>query len=197
MLSLIGCGNSNFDKLEGTGFSYQIGAGKTDIVRVRYTTDEGAPTIQLFDTEGNFKQQATITPYSGLKLTSVKNDTIQITYITGENDQMFLNWFKRINYINPTRIGNYSIRYNYEIRNEYNIDQDSLHVDSLYIDKNTQMMSLFLKQKLIAKKPMYLFMIRSSDIALYDPLNKSNIPYTFADNKSIVEEYLKKVLALY
>ncbi|KFF12019.1 hypothetical protein IW15_10570 [Chryseobacterium soli] len=198
LLSLIGCGNSNFDKLEGTGFSYQISAGKTDIVRVRYTTDEGAPTIQRFDTKGNLKEKVTITPYSGLGMTAMKNDTIQMTYIIGQSDlNMFLPWFERNKYINPSRIGNYSIRYNYEIQNEYNIDQDSVQVDSLYINKRTQIMSLFLKQKLIAKKPMYLFRVKSSEITLYDPVSKSHTPYTFADNKNIVEEYFKKVLALY
>ena len=197
LLSIIACGHTDFDKFEGTGFSYQISAGKTDIVRARYTTDEGAPSIQLFDTKGRLKEEATIAPYMGLKLTAVKNDTIQMTYTIGQSDlNMFLPWFEKNKY-NPNRIGNYSIRYNYEIRNEYNIDQDSVHVDSLYIDKNTQMMSLFLKQKLIAKKPMYLFRVKPSEITLYDPVSKSHTPYTFADNKNIVEEYLKKVLALY
>lgn len=198
LLSIIACGHPNFDKFEGTGFSYQISAGKADIVRVRYTTDEGAPKIQLFDTKGRLKEEATITPYSGLGLTAVKNNAIQMTYTIGQSDlDMFLPWFKRIKYINPNSIGNYSIRYNYEIRNEYNINQDSVQVDSLYIDKNTQMMSLFLKQKLIAKKPMYLFRVESSEITLYDPVSKSYTPYTFVDNKNITEEYLKEVLALY
>lgn len=198
LLSLIACGNSNFDKLEGTGFSYQISAGKTDIVRVRYTTDEGAPTIQRFDTKGKLKEEVTITPYKVLGLTSIKNETIQMTYTIAQSDlNMFLPWFERNKFINPSRIGNYSIRYNYEIRNEYNINQDSVHVDSLYIDKSTQIMSLFLKQKLIAKKPMCLFTVESSNISLYDPSSSSNIPYTFVDNKNISEEYLKEVLALY
>lgn len=196
LLSIIACGNSNFEKLEGTGFSYQISAGKTDIIRVRFTTDEGAPSIQLFDTKGKLKEETTIAPYSGLGLTAMKNDTIQMTYVVGENDQMFLSWFKKNKY-NPTRIGNYSIRYNYEIRNVYFKDQDPVQADSLYIDKNTQMMSLFFKQKLIAKKPMYLFTVDSSNISLYDPVSKSYTPYTFVDNKNIVEEYLKKVLGLY
>lgn len=197
LLSIIACGHPDFDKFEGTGFSYQISAGKTDIVRTRYTTDEGAPSIQLFDTKGRLKEEVTIAPYMGLGLTAMKNDTIQMTYTIGQSDlNMFLPWFKKNKY-NFTRIGNYLIRYNYEIRNEYNIDEDSVHVDSLYIDKNTQMMSLFLKQKLIAKKPMYLFRVRSSEITLYDPVRKSHTPYIFVDNKNIVEEYFKKVLALY
>lgn len=198
LLSIIACGNPNFDKLEGTGFSYQVGAGKTDIIRARYTTDEGAPSIQLFDTKGNLKEKVTITPYSGLGLTAMKNNTIQMTYVIGQSDlSMFLPWFKRNKYINPNHIGNYSIRYNYKVRNVYFVNQDPVQVDSLYIDKNTQIMSLFLKQKLIAKKPMYLFRVESSEITLYDPSNESNIPYVFADNKNIVEEYFKKVLALY
>jgi hypothetical protein len=196
LVFIIACGNSNFDKLEGTGFSYQISAGKTDIVRVRFTTDEGAPSIQLFDEKGRLKEEANLAPYSGLELTAMKNDTIQMTYIVGENDQMFLSWFKKSKY-NPTRIGNYSIRYNYEIRNVYFADEDSVQVDSLSIDKSTQMMSLFLKQKLIAKKSMYLFRVESSEIAIYNPLSKSYTTYTFAGNKNIAEEYLKKVLALY
>ncbi|MGG5211117.1 hypothetical protein ACQWU4_19545 [Chryseobacterium sp. MIQD13] len=197
LLSLIACGHPDFDKFEGTGFSYQINAGKTDIVRARYTTDEGAPSIQLFDTKGRLKEEATIAPYMGLGLTAMKNDTIQMTYTIGQSDlNMFLPWFKKNKY-NPTHIGNYLIRYNYEIRNEYNIDQDSVQLDSLYIDKNTQMMSLFLKQKLIAKKPMYLFRVESSEISLYDPVSKSYTPYIFAGNKNIGEEYIKKVLALY
>ncbi|AZA88356.1 hypothetical protein EG349_17055 [Chryseobacterium shandongense] len=198
MLSIIACADPNFDKFEGTGFSYQISAGKTDIVRVRYTTDEGAPSVQLFDTKGRLKEKATITPYSGLELTAVKNNTIQMTYTVGQSDlNMFLPWFKRIKYINPNRIGNYSIRYNYEIRNAFFMDQDPVQVDSLYIDKNTKMMSLFLKHKLIVKKPIYLFRVESSELSLYDPLSKSYTPYTFAANKNIAEEYLKKVLALY
>lgn len=199
LLSIIACENLNLNKLEGAGFSYQINAGKKDIIRLRFTTDEGAPSIQLFDTNGRFQEEAIIAPSWPFQMTAIKNDTIQLTYFIGQRDlNIFLNWLKKKkSKYYPSHIANYTIRYNYEIRNEYNIDQDSVLVDSLYIDKNTQMMFLFLKQKLIAKKPMYLFMVRSSDIVLYDPLNKSNIPYTFVDNKNITEEYLKEVLALY
>ncbi|MDQ8142915.1 hypothetical protein [Chryseobacterium sp. CFS15] len=194
----LSCRNSNFNNFEGVGFSYQISAGKTDIVRVRYTTDDGAPSIQLFDTKGRLKEEATIAPYMVLKLAAVKNHNIQMTYIVGQNDlNMFLPWFEKNKNINPNRIGSYSIRYNYEIRNVYFANQDSVQVDSLYIDKNTQIMSLFLKQKLIAKKPMYLFRVESSEITLYDEVSKSNIPYIFTDNKNIVQEYFKKVRALY
>lgn len=197
LLSILACGNSNFDKLEGIGFSYQISAGKTDIVRVRYTTDEGAPSIQLFDTKGNLKDKVIIAPYMGLGLTAMKNDTIQMTYTIGQSDiNIFLPWFERNKNINPSRIGNYSIRYSYEIQNEY-LENECSEIDSLYIDKNTQIMSLFLKQKLITKKPMYLFRVKSSEIILYDPVSKSYTPYKFVDNKNIAQEYLKKVLALY
>lgn len=196
LLSIIACEHHDFDKFEGTGFSYQISAGKTDIVRIRYTTDEGAPSIQLFDTKGRLKEEVTIAPYVGLGLTAMKNDTIQMTYTIGQSDlNMFLPWFKKNKY-NSTRIGNYSIRYNYEIRNEY-LENEGSETDSLYIDKNKQMMSLFLKKKLIVKKPMYLFRVESSELSLYDPSSKSYTPYTFAANKNIAEEYLKKVLALY
>jgi hypothetical protein len=44
---------------------------------------------------------------------------------------------------------------------------------------------------------MYLFRVKSSEITLYDPSSESNIPYIFADNEGIVEEYLKEILALY
>lgn len=196
LLSIIACGDPNFDKFEGPGFSYQIGAGKTDIVRVRYTTDKGAPSIQLFDTKGNLKEKVTIAPYMGLRLTAMQNDTIQMTYTVGQSDlNIFLPWFKKNKY-NSAHIGNYSIRYNYEIQNEY-LENEGSDIDSLYIDKNTQMLSLFLKQKLIAKKPMYLFRIGSSEITLYDPGSKSYTPYRFAENKNIVNDYLKKILALY
>jgi len=196
LLSIIACGHTNFDKFEGTGFSYQISAGKADVVRVRFTTDEGAPSIQLFDTKGRLKEEATIAPYMGLKLTAVKNDTIQMTYTIGQSDlNMFLPWFGKNKY-NSSRIGNYSIRYNYEIQNEY-LENEGSEIDSLYIDKNTQMMSLFIKHKLITKKPMYLFRVESSEITLYDPVSKSYTPYSFTHNKNIAEEYLKKVLALY
>lgn len=196
LLSIIACGHPDFDKFEGTGFSYQISAGKTDIVRIRYTTNEGAPSIQIFDTKGRLKEEVTIAPYMGLGLTAMKNDTIQMTYTIGQSDlNMFLPWFKKNKY-NSTRIGNYSIRYNYEIRNEY-LENEGSETDSLYIDKNEQMMSLFLKKKLIVKKPMYLFRVDSSELSLYDPSSKSFTPYTFAANKNIAEEYIKKVLALY
>lgn len=197
LLLFIGCENSNFDKLEGTGFSYQIFAGKTDIVRVRFTTDGGAPSIQLFNTKGKFKEEVTINPYNGLRFTAMKNGTIQMTYIIAQSDlDMFLPWFERNKYNNPNQIGHYSIRYNYKIQNEYLENEDS-EIDSLYIDKNTQLMSLFLKQKVIAKKPMYLFRVESSEITLYDPSSKSYTLYTFVDNKNGVEECFKRVLALY
>ncbi|REC66372.1 hypothetical protein DRF59_12940 [Chryseobacterium flavum] len=197
MLSIIGCGNSSFDKLEGPGFSYQILAGKTEIVRIRYTTDEGAPSIQLFDTKGNLKEKVTIAPYMGLGLTAMKNNTLQITYTVGQSDRnIFLPWFERNKNINPSHIGNYSIRYNYEIQNEY-LENKGSEIDSLYIDKNTQMMSLFLKQKLIVKKPMYLFRVKYSEVILYDPESKSHTPYMYKEKKNLVNDYLKKVLGLY
>lgn len=196
VLSMIACGDSNFGKLEGIGFSYQILADKTDILRVRYTTDEGAPSIQLFDTKGKLKENVTIAPYGGLGLTAIKNDTIEMTYVIGGNDQMFLSWFKKNKY-NPNRIGHYSIHYNYEIKNVYFADKDPVQVDSLHINKDTQNMSLFFKQKLIVKKPMYLFRVRSSEIALYDSSSKSYIPYRLASNENISKYYFEKILSLY
>lgn len=197
LFSLLSCGNSNFSKFEGTGFSYQVIAGKTDIVRIRYTTDEGAPSIQLFDMTGNLKEKVTIAPYMVIGLTAIKNNTIQITYTIGQRDlNVFLLWFERNKDINPSRIGNYSIKYNYEIQNEY-LENEGSEIDSLYIDKNTQMMSLFLKQKLVVKKPMYLFKVEPSEILLYDSSSKSYTPYIFTKNKNMVKDYFEKVLDLY
>ncbi|WP_294223838.1 hypothetical protein [uncultured Chryseobacterium sp.] len=197
LFSLLSCGNSNFSKFEGTGFSYQVIAGKTDIVRIRYTTDEGAPSIQLFDMTGNLKEKVTIAPYMVIGLTAIKNNTIQITYTIGQRDlNVFLLWFERNKDINPSRIGNYSIQYNYEIQNEY-LENEGSEIDSLYIDKNTQMMSLFLKQKLVVKKPMYLFKVEPSEILLYDSSSKSYTPYIFTKNKNMVKDYFEKVLDLY
>lgn len=199
LLCIIACRDSNFDKLEGVGFSYQVSTGKTDIVRLRFTTDEGAPSIQIFDTKGRLKEEAIIAPSWPFRITAIKNDTIQMTYIVGERDlNIFLRWFtKEKGKYHPTHIGNYSIYYNYEKQNAFFMDQDPVQVDSLYINKNTKMISLFLKKKLIVKKPMYLFRVESSELSLYDQSSKSYTPYTFAANKNIAEEYLKKVLALY
>lgn len=197
LFSFLSCGNSNFGKFEGAGFSYQVIAGKTDIMRIRYTTDEGAPSIQLFDIKGNLKEKVTIAPYMGIGLTAIKNNTIQITYTVGQRDlNMFLSWFERNKDINPNRIGNYSIQYNYEIQNEY-LENEGSKIDSLYIDKNTQMMYLFLKQKLIVKKPMYLFRVEPTEILLYDSSSKSYTPYIFTKNKNMVKDYFEKVLDLY
>ncbi len=197
LFSFLSCGNSNFGKFEGAGFSYQVIAGKTDIMRIRYTTDEGAPSIQLFDIKGNLKEKVTIAPYMGIGLTAIKNNTIQITYTVGQCDlNMFLSWFERNKDINPNRIGNYSIQYNYEIQNEY-LENEGSKIDSLYIDKNTQMMYLFLKQKLIVKKPMYLFRVEPTEILLYDSSSKSYTPYIFTKNKNMVKDYFEKVLDLY
>lgn len=197
LFSFLSCGNSNFGEFEGTGFSYQVISGKTDIVRIRYTTDEGAPSIQLFDMKGNLKEKVTIPPYMGIRLTAIKNSTIQITYTIGQRDlNMFLSWFERNKDINPSRIGNYSIQYNYEIQNEY-LENEGSEIDSLYIDKNTQMMYLFLKQKLIVKKPMYLFRVGPSEILLYDSSSKSYTRYIFTKNKNMVKDYFEKVLDLY
>ncbi|CAM3179080.1 hypothetical protein DRF59_20535 [Chryseobacterium flavum] len=199
LLSIIGCQRAGFDKFEGPNFSYQIGANKKDIIRLRFTTDEGAASIQLFDTNGRFREEAIIAQSWPFQITAIKNNTIQLTYFVGERDlKIFLNWFKKkkTKYY-PTKIGNYSILYTYEIRNEFNIDQNPVQVDSLYIDKNTQIMSLFLQQKLIVKEPMYLFWVKSSELDLYDSVHKSNIPFIFVGNKNITEDYLKKILALY
>ena len=193
VLALItGCSRSNFEELEGSDIFYQINAGKTDIIRMRYTIDKGAPSIQLFDKKGNLLQNSVIIPNSILLLTAVKKDSIQITYFVGQSDlKIFLPWF-RTNQSNPKRIGNYSIHYNYEIRNTY-LESIGSEIDSLSIDCNAQLTSVFFKHKLITKKPAYLFIVKSSEMLLYNPTIKTYTKYTFAD-KSLARFYMEKSL---
>lgn len=196
LLFVVGCGSSSFDEIEGPDVFYQISPSKTSIIRVRYTTDKGAPSIQLFDTKGNLLKNNTMAPVSGLLMTSSKNDSIRITYFVGKSDlDMFLPWFKTNKY-NANRIGNYSINYNYEIHNTY-LENKGSEIDSLCVDEKGQMTSVFLNEKLIAKKPTHLFVIKLSKMLLYDPLSKSYTPYTFANNRSLVKDYLEKILETY
>ncbi len=196
LLFVTGCGSSGFEELEGPEVFYQISPSEAGILRVRYTINKGAPSVQLFDTKGNLLKNNIIAPASGLLMTASKNDSIQITYFVGQSDlDMFLPWFKTNKY-NMDRIGNYSINYNYEIQNTY-LENKGSEIDSLSVDEKGQLTSVFLKGKLIAKKPTYLFVIKWSEILLYDPLSKLYTPYTFTNNSGLVKDYLKKILAVY
>lgn len=148
----IGCGNLDFDELEGPAIIYQVCPGKTDILRIRSTIDKGAPSIQLFDKTGRQLQKSIIASMGGFMVTAMGNNSIQITYFVGQSDLVFfLPWFKE-NKSNPSLIGKYSIHYNYEIHNKYSETKGS-EIDSLHVDKKAQTTSLFLKGKLIATRP--------------------------------------------
>jgi len=192
---IAGCGSADFGELEGPNVFYQIYTGDQNILRIRYTIGEGAPYIQLFDNKGNLLQESVVAPESGFLVTSVKNDLVQITYFVGESDlDMFLPWFKT-NKFNPTRIGKYSINYNYEIRNSYS-DNKGSKIDSLNVDITANTTSLFLKGKLVATRPTYLLILKSSEFLAYDPENKVYTPYQLV-NKDLTINYLKKILAVY
>jgi hypothetical protein len=192
LLSAFGCGAPGLDNWEGDNIFYQVYPGKKDIIRMRYTLDKGSPSIQLFDKHGSFLEESAIAPNSILRMTSIANDSIQITYFVGQSDlDMFLAWFTT-NKFNPKRIGNYSIHYNYEIHNTY-LENKGSEIDSVAIDGETHMASVFLKHELIAKKPCHLFIVKQTELLLYDPASKTYTPYTFT-NKNLLKEYLRKNL---
>lgn len=191
----VGCGERHFDELEGPDISYQICPGKTDILRIRSTIDKGAPSIQLFDKKGNLLESSIVGPMAGFLATAMGNNSIQITYFVGQSDlTFFLPWFKK-NKANPNLIGRYSIHYNYEIRNKYSETKGS-EIDSLNVDKKAQTTSLYLKGKLVAARPTYLLILKSSELVAYDPENKSYALYQLV-GKDLAKDYLNKILAMY
>ncbi|MBE9599491.1 hypothetical protein [Pedobacter sp. MC2016-24] len=194
-LFVVGCGNPNFNELEGPNVFYQVCPVDKDIIRIRRTSGEGAPSVQLFDKKGSQLQNSIITPMGIFLVTSIKNDTLQVTYFVGQSDlEMFLPWFKT-NRSNPYRIGQYSIHYSYEIHNKYSETKGS-EIDSLIVDKKAQTTWLFLKGKLIDTRPTHLLILKSSELVAYDPKNKSYTPYPLV-NKDLAKDYLNKILATY
>ncbi|MGQ7855565.1 hypothetical protein ACUN24_15140 [Pedobacter sp. WC2501] len=191
----VGCGERHFDELEGPDISYQICPGKTDILCIRRTIDKGAPLIQLFDNRGNLLESYVLASMAGFQVTAMGNNSIQITYFVGQSDlEMFLPWFKK-NKFNPNHIGKYAINYNYEIHNEYSESEGS-GIDSLNVDKMAQTTSLFLKGKLIATRPTYLLILKSSELLAYEPKDKVYTPYLLGNN-DLAKDYLNKILANY
>ena len=190
-----GCSESDFSEIEGPNVFYQVYPGKEDILRIRRTRDEGAPSVQLFDKKGNLLQEFKIAPMHIFNMTSVKKDSVLITYLLGQSDlEMFLPWFKT-NESNPERIGPYKIRYNYEIHNSYKESPGS-QIDSISVDKNSGNTSLFLKGVPIAVKPTYLFIISAFELQAYNPVTKEYSRYPF-EGKKFSKEFLQKVLAMY
>ena len=175
--------------------NYQVYPGKKDILRLRRTVDAGAPSIQLFDTEGNQLQEFKIAPMGILKMTSIKVDYVKITYLIGQSDlEMFLPWF-RTNKFNPEKVGRYIIRYNYEIFNEYLEAEGSL-IDSMSVNKKTGNTCLFQRGKFITEKPTFLFIIKSSEVLGYTPITKEYTRYPF-EAKNLAQQFSHKVLNLY
>jgi hypothetical protein len=194
-LFIVGCGDPNFNELEGSNVFYQVYPGDKNIIRIRRTSGEGAPLVQLFDKKGIQLKNSIVTPMGIFLITSIKNDTLQVTYFVGQSDlEMFLPWFKT-NRSNPRSIGQYSIHYNYEIHNKYSETKGS-EIDSLNLDKKTQTTSLFLKGKLITIRPTYLLILKASELVAYDPKNRAYTPYPLV-NKDLAKDYLNKILAMY
>ncbi|HWW43098.1 hypothetical protein [Pedobacter sp.] len=190
-----GCGAPDFDEIERANVFYQVYPGQTDILRIRRKIDEGAPSIQLFDKKGHQLQKITIAPMGIVLITSMKNESIQITYFVGQSDlETFLPWFKT-NKFNPIHIGKYSIHYNYEVQNSHSEDKGS-EIDSLQINKKTETTSLFLNGHLIATKPTYFFILDPSELQAYDPVTKAYTKYPFA-NSNLAKGYLRKILNMY
>mgnify|MGYP006198287201 FL=1 len=90
---------------------------------------------------------------------------------------------------------NYTINYNYEIHDTY-LENKGSEIDSLGVEANGQITSLYLNGKLIVKEPIHLFVVKLSKFMLYNPSSQSYTPYTFK-NKSLVKDYLEKILAAY
>lgn len=190
-----GCFAPDFDEPESANVFYQVYPGQEDILRIRRTRDEGAPSIQLFDKKGNQLEEFKISPMHIFNMTLVKNDSVQITYLLGQSDlEMFLPWFKT-NKSNPDHIGRYKIRYNYEISNSY-LESPGSSIDSLSIDKKSCTTTLFLKGVPVTTKATYLLLIKQDELLAYNPITKEYSRYPFKE-KDLSKEFLQKVLAVY
>ncbi|NQX40226.1 hypothetical protein SAMN05421820_105109 [Pedobacter steynii] len=194
-LFAVGCGRLDFNEVEGPNVFYQVCPSEHDIIRIRRTSGEGAPSVQLFDKKGNQLQEFTIAPMGVFLVSSMTKDSIQITYFVGQSDlEMFLPWFKT-NRSNPERIGQYSIRYSYEVQNAHLVNDDS-KIDSLDVNRKTRVVSLFFKGSLVDTWPAHLLILRSSQLRAYDPNSRAYTPYTFT-NGDLAKDYLDKILAIY
>ncbi|MCO5950975.1 hypothetical protein [Mucilaginibacter flavidus] len=190
------CGEPDFLKFEGEETSYQICPGTFDIIRTKYSEDGGAPALQLFDKYGKLLEDITINPIARFLITSIKNSSIQITYFVGagRDFDFFIQSFRHDKY-NPSHIGNYSIKYRYEIENGYSEKQGG-KVDSIGIDKQKKTVALFSKKALVINLPMCLLSVNISGLTSYDVNTKTHVYYAF-EKKGLFQDYLLRIVNIY
>ena len=195
-LLAVSCGEPDFLKYKDDEISYQICPGISDIIRVEYPEDKGAPSLQLFDKDGKLLDNITINPIARFIITNINNSSIQITYFvaSGQDFDFFIPLFKHNKY-NPNRIGNYSINYKYEIENDYS-EKQSYKIDSLEIDKQKRTVKLFTNKTLLVNLPIYSLNVNISGMTFYDTYTKTHVYYKF-EKKVLFRDYLSKVINIY
>ncbi|QKJ30313.1 hypothetical protein HQ865_11255 [Mucilaginibacter mali] len=195
-LSISACRRSDFLNSDDTDTSYQICPGISDIIRVKYPEENGAPTLQLFDNNGTLLKENTINPMSRFLLTEMNNKAIKITYFvgSGQNLAFFTKQFKENKY-NPIQIGHYLITYTYKIEDEY-LESKKVKIDVLKINEQNKTVSLFDKNKLIAIRPICLLSVNNSGLIFYDNNTSIHTLYEF-ERKSLFRDYLQKIINIY
>jgi hypothetical protein len=189
------CGDPDFLKYEGEETSYQICPGTSDIIRNKYAEDSGAPQLQLFDKYGKLLEDVTINPLAPFLITSINNSSIQITYFVaaGMDFGFFIPAFRHDKF-NPSRIGNYSINYKYEIEYDFSEERGG-KVDSIEMDKQKKTVALFSKKVLVINLPICLLSVDISGLTFNDD-SKTPVFYEF-EKKALFKDYLRKVLNIY
>jgi hypothetical protein len=187
------CGKPDFLKYGGDETSYQICPGMSDIIRTEYAEDRGAPSLQLFDKYGKLLKDITIAPIARFLITGINNNSIQITYFvaSGTDFDFFISSFRHNKY-NPNRIGSYSIKYKYEIENDY-VEKRGSRIDSITMDKQKKSVALFYKKTLVINLPVFLLSADTSGLTFYDVYTKTHVYYKF-EKKTLLQDYMEKVM---
>lgn len=194
-LVMLSCGNSNFPHSLKSDLMYQISISSSKIIQATFTEDNGAPSIQVFEKNGKFTDQATINPLAPFLITKVENNKVEITYFvaSGKDLERFLYAFKN-EIFNPKKIGNLSMFFSYKIRDQYLVKPDK-YIDDFEFNKKTGNLTLLYKKKEIGSSPISLLVVNNKELVEYDPNTQYHTNYIFTD-PSLFNNYFEKIASI-
>ncbi|MEO6454682.1 MAG: hypothetical protein ABIN97_11440 [Ginsengibacter sp.] len=189
------CSNNSFYEFDTDYTSYQIFCGENDIVRIVRTDGEGAGSLDLFNSRGVLAESIVLAQMEPLFMTKCQHNFIEINYVVAPSDlELFLPWFKTHKF-NPTKIGNYRIKYSYIIDNNGGSTMNK-NIDSLKVLKNDKTVKLFYKNTLIDKIPIHWLLVYPKYFSFYNAIDKATTFYNLSDSL-LVKKYLNDLLSMY
>jgi hypothetical protein len=204
VLLIMGCNNKkpvdfcNFSNYpDDSEIYFQINIRSKEILVAVNTNGIGTGHLQLFKSNGELIEDVLMdnVPF---EISKWDDNSVEITFFSsigiGMRMSDSLNHLKHENQFNPKKIGKYGIKYIYSYSYSGGSTK-SITIDSVYIDRNRNIVDLFFKNSLIKELPIDFLQVYDDRFIDYSDIKSRIIIEYIIEDKRIIKKSLKNILS--